>query len=205
MPSCDLDALSHRAKKKRRGDSAFHGAWARFGGRRGCDEVVRFEARMFGLPLTSPSSPRCDLRCFKRPRANRENQDRPCDAFVKRRHRESTRDAFLRNATKRRHSRKSVDVPSFERGTPVLAVERSADFAAGVRFICRSSFDRAQTLPCDFAWVDCRTSSCPLPKGVPSFEFFELVMADGGFLKRRRLFRDLQHDMNDARANPATF
>lgn len=123
--------------------------------------------------LTSPSFSRCALRCCKRPRANRENQDRPCGEFVKSRHRESTRDAFLRNATERRHSRKSVDVPSFERGTPVSAVERSADFAAGGRFICRFSSNRARTLSCDFAWVDCRTSSCPLPKVVPSFALLQ--------------------------------
>lgn len=98
---------------------AFHGAFARFGGRRGCVEGIRLYARMSGLPLTS-----LVVRTRHSPLSQaagndpRPNQDRVSHAFVKSAQRVILpRDAFLRNAIERRHS---TPVREQVRGYPPL-------------------------------------------------------------------------------------
>jgi len=84
---------------------AFHDAFARFGGRRGCVEGIRLYARMSGLPLTflvvrTAQFPA--LASCRKPRG--PNQDRVSHALVKSAQRVILpRNAFLRNATERLH------------------------------------------------------------------------------------------------------
>jgi len=86
-------------------DMAFHDAFARFGGRRGCVEGFRLYARMYDLPLTPlvvrtesvPAISSCRERLCP-------NQDRVSHALVKDTRRWILpRDAFLRNAFERLH------------------------------------------------------------------------------------------------------
>lgn len=109
----------HSANTEQRGDMAFHDAFARFGGRRGCVEGVRLYARMSGLPLT-PLVVRTLPSPLSQAAGNepRPNQDRVSHALVKSAQRVILpRDAFLRNATERRHD---APVRRHVRGYPPL-------------------------------------------------------------------------------------
>jgi hypothetical protein len=84
---------------------AFHGAFARFGGRRGCVEGIRLYARMSGLPLAALVVQTLPFPAIASGQNElRSNQDRVSHAFVKSAQRVVLpRDAFLRNAIERRH------------------------------------------------------------------------------------------------------
>jgi len=86
------------------------------------------------------------------------------------------------------------------KGAPVSIVKRSADFAADVAFIC-VFHPTAPKFTLRLAWGNCRTSSCPHP----SVGATTKVTCRECIFERRRLFRNLQHEKNDARANPASF
>lgn len=118
------------------GDTALHGASARFGGRHGCDEGVRLNARMYGLPLVFLSFERPVPRYLQAARSgNRPNRDGASDGFVKRRPTIPNQNTFLRNATERRHWPPMVSQESSEVGP--LSEVTTVSIVESVHRLCR--------------------------------------------------------------------
>jgi len=194
---------------------AFHGAFARFGGRRGCVEGIRLYARMSGLPLT-PLVVRTRPFPAVTSGAN-EASFKPRQGESRLREKCATRDPAQRclpsecDRAPARCPREEAGegLPPVKRMAPSRSSGQSVDFAANVRpsaVLRPTALDPHSPEHLSMPWPlirfwnqdalrgNCRTSLCLRPPVITT----PLAEDEGerwSFLRRRRRFRSLQHEI----------